>query len=243
VTKVNYEDDSIIASVHAKKELMAMVIDYHGEDVREVEKQYLSSFYKIPEENVFFLQQTHGIQAVKVATQDTIHNKKILFTEGDALYTEDAGLLLCIRTADCLPVFFKAECMEGNRSKFVVGIIHAGWRGLYNGIIEHTLTKITQTSNVNRIDLFMGPCIGAKAYEVGEEVADLFPLKEKISENKYLLDLRTNAELKIQNISNLQVHLNKNIFNGCTFNENNLYFSHRKQDTARNLNIILLKGA
>ena len=82
-----------------------------------------------------------------------------LVGEADALVTDQKGLVLAIRTADCVPVLVEAETE--------VFVIHAGWRGIANGIIEQTL------SNVEGLRCAaVGPCISVDAYEVGPEVVD-----------------------------------------------------------------------
>ena len=63
------------------------------------------------------------------------------------------------RTADCVPILVEAE------SEVVV--IHAGWRGIANGIIERTLSNVT-----GLVCAAVGPCISVDAYEVGVEVVN-----------------------------------------------------------------------
>lgn len=82
-----------------------------------------------------------------------------LIGEADALITSKKGLVLAIRTADCVPILVEAE--------HDVIVIHAGWRGIANGIIEQTLHSIQGLRYAA-----IGPCISVEAYEVGHEVVD-----------------------------------------------------------------------
>jgi YfiH family protein len=81
--------------------------------------------------------------------------------EGDALYTDEAGLALSIMTADCVPVLVAGP--EG------LAAIHAGWRGIVGGIIPAALERIK--GRPAEWTAWVGPAIGVCCYEVGEEVA------------------------------------------------------------------------
>jgi YfiH family protein len=90
--------------------------------------------------------------------------------EGDALMTDVPGLLLVIRTADCLPVFLVDESLRA------VAAVHCGWRGTRARILERTVRKMTQAYGTDPADLLaaLGPCIGSACYEVGPEVREAF---------------------------------------------------------------------
>lgn len=74
--------------------------------------------------------------------------------------------MLAILTADCLPVLLCSE--DGGE----IGAAHAGWRGLAAGVLEATLAQMV--SPPARVLAWLGPCIGAPSYEVGEEVRAAF---------------------------------------------------------------------
>jgi YfiH family protein len=82
--------------------------------------------------------------------------------EGDALFTEEAGLALSVVTADCVPIL-----LAGPRG---LAAIHAGWRGLADGVIASALEKLQGSSG--EWTAWIGPAIGACCYEVGEDVAE-----------------------------------------------------------------------
>jgi polyphenol oxidase len=86
--------------------------------------------------------------------------------EADAAVSHLSGTVLAILTADCLPVLF---CTEGDGT---IGAAHAGWRGLAAGVLEETVAQMQQPAA--RVMAWLGPCIGAPSYEVGDEVRQAF---------------------------------------------------------------------
>lgn len=89
---------------------------------------------------------------------------------GDALVTDQAGILLSVRSADCLPVLL-VDAPHG-----AIGAIHAGWRGALEGILEITVGEMGRRFSSHPRDLLaaLGPSIRACCYEVGEEVVAAF---------------------------------------------------------------------
>ena len=90
--------------------------------------------------------------------------------EGDALMTDVPGLLLVIRTADCLPVFLVDA---RNRA---AAAVHCGWRGTEKRILEKAVQAMTRSygAKPGRMLAALGPCIGSACYEVGPEVRKSF---------------------------------------------------------------------
>ncbi len=100
-------------------------------------------------------QQVHGDRVRQVAVPG-------FQGEGDALVTETPGILLAVRTADCVPI---AVAGDG-----IVAAIHAGWRGLGAGIVEAALRVLEGRGPLAAV---VGPAICGSCYEVGQEVVDL----------------------------------------------------------------------
>ncbi len=107
-----------------------------------------------------WLTQVHGTRVVDAATVSNA-------PQADASITDRPGLVCTIMTADCLPVLLTDA---GGR---VVGAAHAGWRGLAAGVLEKTVDAM-RAAGADRVLAWLGPCIGPRAFEVGEDVRAAF---------------------------------------------------------------------
>ena len=81
-------------------------------------------------------------------------------TDGDAAVTGLLGAVLCVQSADCVPVVVVGE--------HAVGVIHAGWRGLVAGVIDHSVEAL-RTIGSSRLQAVIGPCIRPGHYEFGAD--------------------------------------------------------------------------
>jgi copper oxidase (laccase) domain-containing protein len=86
-----------------------------------------------------------------------------------------SGIAFCIKTADCLPVL-----LFGSQN---IGMLHAGWRGLQQGIILSALNYFKTIGDVPRYAA-LGPCADPALYEVGQEFVDIFPTSTQLSSRK-----------------------------------------------------------
>jgi hypothetical protein len=85
---------------------------------------------------------------------------------GDGLITNTPGLLLAIKTADCVPI------LVVDTKRKAVGAFHAGWRGTVARIVEKGVGEMRrQFGSVPRdLRAAIGPCIRRCCYVVGPEV-------------------------------------------------------------------------
>jgi len=117
---------------------------------------------------VMHAQQVHGAE-VRVHTMSPagLH----LTRECDGHATLDAGVLLTVTTADCVPVFIVDPVRGG------IALLHAGWRGTAFGILERGIETLSAASS-ERADLHahLGPAICGECYEVGPEVFEALKL-------------------------------------------------------------------
>ncbi len=92
-------------------------------------------------------------------------------TEADGLVTAEPGMVIGIKTADCIPAFF------WDPVKRAAGVTHAGWKGVKLEILPKTIRMFQEKfgSNPKDIQAAFGPCIRECCYEVGEEFKDYFP--------------------------------------------------------------------
>ncbi|MDO8412893.1 MAG: peptidoglycan editing factor PgeF [Gallionellaceae bacterium] len=123
-----------------------------------VERNRMLLHTLLPSEPVW-LQQVHGTAVVDAAQADCL-------PQADACISRHAGAVCVVMTADCLPLLLCDE--QGS----VVAAVHAGWRGLCNGVIEKTVQAMKAPPAT--LMAWLGPAIGASAFEVGEEVRAAF---------------------------------------------------------------------
>lgn len=189
-----------------------------GDHVGDIEADVLKNRSILHEElkmpsNPFWLNQTHS--AICVNIDESKNNN------ADAAITANKGKILAVMTADCLPILLCAK------NGLEIAAIHAGWRGLCNGVIENTLTKMR--SPKNEIMAWFGPTICGNCYEVGHDVYDLFMLQYNDLgfvkyNNKWLLNTKKIARhiLEKHNISAIYS------CERCTFEEKEHFFSYRR---------------
>lgn len=180
-----------------------------------------------------WLRQVHGTRVVEAgpgAERDP---------QADGAFTRAPGAVLAVMTADCLPVLLADS--EGA----AVGIAHAGWRGMAGGVIENTVRALGVPSA--RVLAYLGPAIGPKAYEVGEEVRAEFIARDPLAagafaargEGKYLADLYRLARLRLGALGVLGIEGGER----CTFGEPADFFSFRRdRDTGRMASFIWIEG-
>ena len=184
-----------------------------------------------------YLRQVHGSNGVEV-TPTTPPN-----TEADVAWTSQKGLAIAIMAADCLPILV---CHPSSR--WVAGA-HAGWRGLAgqegHGVVE-TLALSAKAHGLSPQDclVWLGPCIGPSAFEVGEDVyAALGTCLEKsdrfanlfvpTSPNKYMANLAGLARERLKAAGFRSVHGNDSSLPWCTYRQEALYHSHRRDAVAK----------
>lgn len=135
----------------------------------------------ITEEHISFPMQEHT-DVVRITT----HPER--YPHCDALVTDKKNLFLAVSVADCTPIMLFDPIRQ------IVAGIHAGWRGTSKRIVTNTLQLMRQQWNVlpEHIIAFIGPSAGICCYEVGEEVAQLFPSEctRTAKHGKYLLDVK-----------------------------------------------------
>lgn len=181
---------------------------------------------------VCYLNQTHS--------STVVHAGAALNQQVDADASVDAsGSVICaVMSADCLPVLFTDQLGS------VVAAAHAGWRGLANGVLENTVAQMGILPL--EIMAYLGPAIGADAFEVGQDVWDAFCGQDAraedafiaIEKGKYLADIYQLARLRLQ-----QYGISM-IFGGehCTVLEREQFFSYRRDgQTGRIVSAIWLE--
>jgi YfiH family protein len=106
-----------------------------------------------------WLRQVHGAHVVRVGEPGDAAGAR-----ADAAVTDRPGCALAVLTADCAPVAFASD--EG-----VIGVAHAGWRGVLAGVIEATVDDMRALGATN-VSAAIGPCIRPGCYEFGPTELD-----------------------------------------------------------------------
>ncbi len=193
-----------------------------------------------------FLNQVHGVQVA------TVSPTSLNGAAADASITRQPGAACTIMVADCLPVLFTS------RLGTVVAAAHAGWRGLAGsanlqpgsgavGVLEtcfHAFKTLALTNHqqpsieeIGRETLvWLGPCIGADAFEVGDEVREAFVASTPNAADmfrphgpgKWLADLRGLARQRLQRLGVTAIYGNDGSTAWCTVNNPSRFFSHRR---------------
>jgi len=158
-----------------------------------------------------WLRQVHGTQVVN------LDNPRAL--EGDAAITRTPNTVCAIQVADCMPLLL------ADAAGTVVGGAHAGWRGMSAGVIEATVDALGVRAS--ELIAWLGPAIGPRVYEVGDEVRAAFAEKDAFSATRpghWLLDLYAVARARLQQKG---VH---RIFGGgfCTYSDPQRFYSYRR---------------
>jgi len=167
-----------------------------------------------------------GLSVSDLCNLKQVHGNKVNMAqrgrqEGDALVTNEKGLILAISIADCYPILFYDE------KNSVIGAAHAGWRGTVNKIAENTVkSMVTLGAKPENLQAAIGQGICQENFEVGNEVIEQFEKNGFPSycwkNNRIDLLLCNRFVLEQNHISQ------KNIWsmNRCTFEPD--FFSYRR---------------
>lgn len=178
-----------------------------------------------------WLNQTHSTDVVSLIhpTTQTL--------DADGAFTAQPNTVCAVMTADCLPVLL---C---NSSGTQVAAVHAGWRGLADGILEQALTHFE-----GDVFAWLGPAIGPSAFEVGEDVvhafcrADLSAINafvpKPLQQKKWLANIYQLATQRLNQAGVSQV----TSCELCTFGDADSFYSYRRDGvTGRQATFIWLE--
>lgn len=202
--------------------------DHVGDDPAQVQanRQQLARFLGA---RPVFLQQVHGSDVIELQP-DTPDG-----TVADACFSFERGLACTIMVADCLPVLL------WDRQGRWVAAAHAGWRGLAGqggaGVLEALWTALAgRGALAGQTGVWLGPCIGPQAFEVGPEVRQAFgPQQPEVARafvpgqhDRWLADLPALARWRLHRLGMHEVAGNDGSVAWCTLGNPALFFSHRR---------------
>ncbi len=115
-----------------------------------------------------WLNQVHGSDVVRLSQAHVQDGAPL--PRADASICTEPGIACTVLVADCLPVLL---CTMDGRA---VGAAHAGWRGLAGGVVDNTVTALCVAAGcrADQLLVWLGPCIGPRAFEVGADVLRAF---------------------------------------------------------------------
>lgn len=179
----------------------------------------------IPPFPLILPQQMHGNRVEKIVQKDETNAP-----QADALITQEKNLALGIRVADCLAL----QIFDPKTS--TIANIHAGWRGLANGIIKNTVENFTSAHE--NLLVWISPSIGPCCFTMTDPKKELpESLHPFILENGRI-DLWSIAEHQLKNSGVLSHHIENQ--KECTVCDPSHYKSHRRGDKERMLSYIAL---
>ncbi|MDX6443363.1 MAG: purine-nucleoside/S-methyl-5-thioadenosine phosphorylase / adenosine deaminase [Blastocatellia bacterium] len=178
--------------------------------------------------------QVHGADVRTVHNQQEAQPKPGVLGDDeycDALVSNTAGILLAVKTADCVPVLI------GDPRTGAFSAVHAGWRGTSSSIVVKAIKQLVTEYGTSTSDLrvAIGPAANTCCYEVGSEVIEKF--KELFPQSEHLftptrsgharVDLHgaNRDQLIVAGVQAERIHLAP----FCTMDRNDLFFSYRRE--------------
>ena len=158
----------------------------------------------------------------------------VIRPDADGHVTNQAGLLLAVSVADCVPVFL---IVDRSRS---VALLHAGWRGAAAQILHRVIAQLLKLAGgaLDGIHCHLGPAICGNCYEVGPEVHEALGQPRPgsntpIDLRRLLREQAVELGLPLAQVSQSQL---------CTRCDNSLFFSHRAGDRGRQMGLLGIRA-
>ena len=168
-----------------------------------------------------WLKQVHGKRVVEMPLAGSV--------EADAAVARKPADVCVVQIADCMPVLFADEAGT------TVAAAHAGWRGLAGGVLEATIDAMGVPPH--KLLAWLGPAIGPRVYEVGEEVRAAFlgyqSALRPTRPGHWLLDLYAVARARLGALK----HVSGGGF--CTFSEPERFYSFRRDRTSERMAAVI----
>jgi YfiH family protein len=162
---------------------------------------------------------------------EQVHGTRVLDLDREALAPADGAVtrrpqVVCtVLTADCLPVLF---CDSAGAR---VGVAHAGWRGLLNGVLPAAVAALGGPPD--ELIAWLGPAIGQNAFEVGAEVRAAFVARAAAADRRFAPNTRGRWQADLYGLARdaLAESGVRSVHGGgfCTYTESERFFSHRRE--------------
>lgn len=205
--------------------------------------------YKTPDWlTAFSTGKDSGVEALGLRIEDLalprqVHSDNVLWMkeagrpeQTDAVITDQPGLCVCVKTADCIPILLY------DTRKRLVAAVHAGWRGTVSRIVQKTIREM-QPVNPTDLHAIIGPGISLEQFEVGNEVYEAFreagfPM-ERIAKKaeRWHIDLWDANRFLLEGLGVEDIHVE----GICTRTSEDFYSARRETiNTGRNYNGIFI---
>jgi YfiH family protein len=207
-------------------------------------REIIAESFEIDPQKLILVDQVHG-DGILILDDPADNTETYESAAFDALITDQPGLALCVKTADCVPIFL------ADTARQIICAVHAGWQGTALKIAAKTVDNLRARFHSRPGDILavIGPAIGPCCYEVDQRVYDAvdgdgmrdMPFKMLPKPGKWMFDLSLANKLHLIHAG---VPADKIFSAGlCTACRKELFYSHRgdKGNTGRQLNFIMLK--
>lgn len=196
-----------------------------GDDLAAVDenRRRVRSLLRLPAEPAW-IEQVHGTNVLDLDAASAVANRALAPVAADAVVSRRTRQVCVVQVADCLPVLFAA------RDASVVAVAHAGWRGLAAGVLESTVNSMGVTAS--RLITWLGPAIGPKHFEVGEEVRAAFTDDDPGAASAFVINERDRWNCDLHALARRRLEaLGINAVYGkpcCTYADHARFFSYRR---------------
>jgi YfiH family protein len=214
-----------------------------GDRAENVAKNREAVFQSIhrPVESLYDVWQVHSSDVVCAGGPRQIKEPHV---KADAIITNNPNITLFMRFADCVPILLYDPIHHA------VGLVHAGWQGTVNFVVENAVRQMAVCFGSNPIDLFagIGPSIGPDHYEIGNDVAEQVKYAYGDYSEEILPRINQRVHFDLWNANRRVLELsgvrNIEIAGICTACHGDDWYSHRAENgkTGRFAAVIFLKN-
>lgn len=160
-------------------------------------------------------------------------DRRTIAPDSDGHVTGARGVLLGVTVADCVPVFLV------DPEKRAIGLLHAGWRGAVEGVLEEGVDSLQSETEADPGSLYLhlGPAICGECYEVGEEVHTALGLPRPNGPSP--VDLRAHLAARAIGIGLAEGRVTQSTW--CTLCSGSPFYSHRRGDKERQVGFLAVR--
>ncbi|MBN1584940.1 peptidoglycan editing factor PgeF [Candidatus Uhrbacteria bacterium] len=166
---------------------------------------------------------TNLIHETNVAVVDEKDRGQILPNTDGLMITAKQGVFLTVTVGDCVPIYFF------DKNKKVIGLVHAGWRGVIKNISKSLIDKMANEfeSKSEDISAHIGPHLQKCHFEIKEDIVPQFDGEFVLREDRIMkVDLRSMIKQQLLSLGVKSENIDSS--DGCTFCDKEKYFSYRR---------------